>query len=161
MARLTAGPDAAGMVDMCPDSQILSVYFDGELPDPWRTRLESHLASCAACREKRARWERHRNAIRPGEDADMEAARNRVWENLSASHGRAHGRIKPARRAAPAFWRRSVAIPLPAAAAAAVAIVALAFALFRAQNGNAGSRGIEPQMAAGMSLDAREVVPVS
>jgi anti-sigma factor RsiW len=34
---------------MCPDRELLSAYFDGEVPSPWRERIARHLESCAAC----------------------------------------------------------------------------------------------------------------
>ena len=34
---------------MCPDRDLISAYVDGEVPSPWRERLEEHLASCADC----------------------------------------------------------------------------------------------------------------
>ena len=36
---------------MCIDSQMLSAYLDGELPEPYRTQVEEHLEHCAACRK--------------------------------------------------------------------------------------------------------------
>ena len=32
---------------MCIDSQMLSAYLDGELPEPYRTQVEEHLEHCA------------------------------------------------------------------------------------------------------------------
>jgi hypothetical protein len=37
--------------DVCPDADILSAFVDGALPASERTRLETHLASCARCVE--------------------------------------------------------------------------------------------------------------
>jgi len=37
---------------MCPDPQVLSIYTDGELPSPWKEKLESHLTECSVCRGK-------------------------------------------------------------------------------------------------------------
>ena len=34
---------------MCPDRDLVSAYVDGEVPSPWRERLEEHLATCPDC----------------------------------------------------------------------------------------------------------------
>ena len=108
---------------MCPDRQLLSVYLDGELPSPWKEKMESHLAQCSGCREHLENYRRlfalsdetalHENTL-------MEAAKDRVWLNLQ-SRQRTGSRFR-----APAYagvWRRKVSIPLPAFGAAAAAIV--------------------------------------
>ncbi|MDR2109871.1 MAG: zf-HC2 domain-containing protein [Spirochaetaceae bacterium] len=109
---------------MCPDRQILSVYFDGELPNPWKEKLETHIETCPECR---ARLDRYRYLVRSlGETGEQsgalptDAVRERIWENLTR---RASASIPPR-----ALWRRSVSIPLPVAAAAA-AILVLAFTM--------------------------------
>jgi anti-sigma factor RsiW len=40
----------ASSVD-CPPASRLDAYFDRELPDAERAAIESHLATCAACRD--------------------------------------------------------------------------------------------------------------
>jgi thioredoxin-related protein len=37
---------------MCPDPQLLSIYLDGELPSPWKEKMQEHFAQCPRCREK-------------------------------------------------------------------------------------------------------------
>jgi len=37
---------------MCPDPQLLSIYMDGELPSPWKEKMEGHLSECSECMEK-------------------------------------------------------------------------------------------------------------
>lgn len=36
----------------CPDSDLFSVYLDGELPAQYCEKLEAHLSSCQDCRRK-------------------------------------------------------------------------------------------------------------
>ena len=36
---------------MCIDSQMLSAYLDGELPEPYRTQVMEHLEHCSACQK--------------------------------------------------------------------------------------------------------------
>jgi hypothetical protein len=106
---------------MCPDREILSVYLDGEIPSPWKEKLENHLAGCARCRERLEGYRAvHRMIFRqsavPGA---MEAAKERVRVNLE-------NRIKtdpgPRFRAA-GIWQRCITVPLPVAAAAAAILV--------------------------------------
>jgi hypothetical protein len=148
---------------MCPEHQILSVYLDGELPPPWKEKLENHLGRCAPCRE---RLESYRNMSRAlgagdpaGEDREtaalgtvLEQAKERVWLKLQA----------PAETAAsrgPGLWSRSVSVPFPLAAAAALLVIALGLFAFRqffftvpAQDG---------LMAGGVDIDLHDIVPVS
>ena len=35
----------------CPEVDLLSVYLDGELNEPFRSALEKHLTECAPCRQ--------------------------------------------------------------------------------------------------------------
>jgi anti-sigma factor RsiW len=112
---------------MCPDRQILSVYLDGELPSPWKEKVESHLEVCPACRDL---LESYRLASASGDGADarersrMEAAGERVWRNIENRLERAVPLVFPERRIS--LWRRSIAVPLPAVAAAALIFIVLA-----------------------------------
>jgi hypothetical protein len=118
----------ARMVHMCPDSEMLSLYIDSELPSPWKEKLEAHIRVCPGCRE---RLEQYRNLSRELNadtgmlDTATDAAKDRVWETLAAVPRRPY--LRPAR-----FWGRTVSIPLPlAAAAAAVLILGFGLLLFR------------------------------
>jgi len=116
-------------MQVCPDRQLLSVYFDGELPSPWKEKMEAHIAVCPACARRLETYRRHSLA---GEAAGLESARERVWQKLEQSNSvDAYPPAKPlawpsVRRGA-AVWQRRVSIPIPAAAAAILLLVALAF----------------------------------
>jgi anti-sigma factor RsiW len=113
---------------MCPDYQILSVYVDGELPSPWKEKMEVHLVSCPQCVERLAALKRlslRSSALRSSDEAlesALGAAQERVWQQLS--------RLEPATGVAwtqrPRIWRRRVSVPLPAVAAAAAALLVAA-----------------------------------
>lgn len=116
------------MYTMCPDRQLLSVYFDGELPSPWKEKLDGHLESCPSCRERLEAY-RHLSADlgrAPGEEA-TQAAQDRVWQRLEQHTGvsRNFTRVRPS----DGLWHFRVSIPLPAAAAMALLFVALALFL--------------------------------
>jgi hypothetical protein len=127
---------------MCPDRQILSVYLDGELPSPWKEKMENHLASCPLCRKTVETWKRLSGEMRMEEDP---AAGDRVWERIRrriedaegtgqflAGEGRRAVISLPAGRYSPApgsLWRRRVILPFPAAAAMTAAAAAMVLVL--------------------------------
>jgi hypothetical protein len=115
---------------VCPDRQLLSVYFDRELPSPWKEKMESHIAVCPQCAERYKTYQRI--FINPAneENVAMLAAHDRLWQKLEQRSDRAaeftHHRVWPA--AGNAVWRQSVSIPIPAAAAIFL-VIALVFIL--------------------------------
>ncbi|MDR1900331.1 MAG: zf-HC2 domain-containing protein [Treponema sp.] len=140
---------------MCPDREILSVYLDGELPSPWKEKMESHLALCARCRERLEGYRVvhdtvFRSMASPGA---MEAARERVWANLERRRGTGSCLYRDA-----GIWRRRVTVPLPAAAAAA-AIFVIVLALVWIRRPAAYLR--EPEAAMAAEIDMGDIVPMS
>jgi anti-sigma factor RsiW len=148
---------------MCPDRQILSVYFDQELPSPWKEKMEKHLADCPACR---ARFERYRQVsarIAPGgaKGEPGEALRERVWRRISPA-GEHDGRL-PVRRPeyARKFWRRSLSIPLPAVTAAAAVFLFLLLGLAFSSRPAAPSQAQDNTVAVGIEGDLQSIEPAS
>lgn len=94
---------------MCPDNQILSIYFDGELDSPWKEKLEVHLENCASCREHLALY-RHTRQELAKKPVNPEKALLRVWENSNFTVKRR-------------VWSHSISIPVPVAAAAGLVMV--------------------------------------
>jgi hypothetical protein len=109
---------------------MLSVYFDGEMPSPWKEKMEAHVSACPDCRK---RLETYRFISQTNAPSDVpEGASERIWQRLAFSDGDS-GREQaplPVIRRRP-LWRRRVSVPLPAAAAAAVLVLVFAFVLFR------------------------------
>ena len=130
---------------MCPDHQLVSVYLDGELPSPWKEKMESHLAQCPHCQGLLENFRRLSLACAP--DNTPANVQERVWRNLEAlgAGGQADdaarkagvARRYPARRG---LWERRVSVPLPAAAA--VVLLILAALLWAAQ----ANKTIQPGM---------------
>jgi hypothetical protein len=127
---------------MCPSQEILSIYFDGELPSPWKEKIVSHTAVCPKCQAALGRFERGRALLRDDASSmDGEAAAfERVGERLALA--RRSASIHLPRNSeykwdfrGQSIWRRRVTLSLPALAgvsAAAAALVFVAgFALFR------------------------------
>ena len=160
---------------MCPDPQLLSIYIDGELPSPWKEKMESHFSQCSVCREKlenlqrlqellkKDTTERRTIAGKNAADAEgsesvsaehetefMEEARTRVWQKLESRR-----RFK----SGTGLWRRRLSIPLPAAAAAAV-IIALLTALW-VRDGRVKNNGFaqQPQEPVNFILAAEDEFP--
>jgi anti-sigma factor RsiW len=152
---------------MCPDPQLLSTYIDGELPSPWKEKMEKHLAKCSSCSDKLDNLKRlqqlfkkstHQERViveRAAEDnADgftehefLEAAKNRVWNNL-LSKGR--------RRRSDTVWRRRLSIPLPVAAAAAVIAAVITVVLVR---GGFANQQPEQALRSNFILAAEDEIP--
>ena len=135
---------------MCPERQIISVYVDGELPSPWREKLEAHLESCGECRVALAKYKNLNGCMLELPEKTVEAARERVWEKL-ASSGISESIGQPIKqnreeisqrqiRAVKKVWNSRISLPLPAAAAACLII-----AVFLAVAGTRVSRQSIPQ----------------
>jgi hypothetical protein len=100
---------------MCPDRQILSLFADGELPSPWKEKMESHLVSCEDCRSQMGNYQLVHSALVSAPENGLAAAQERVWAKVSG--------LPAVSAMRPAVWRRTVSLPLPAAAAAAIFVL--------------------------------------
>jgi anti-sigma factor RsiW len=96
---------------MCPDKELLSAYCDGEVPSPWKEKIDSHVRECSACARVLARYRSLGRVLRdaPVPRFDMGAVFSCVREAV--------GRASAAR---PPRWKRRVSLPFAAAAAAAL-----------------------------------------
>ncbi len=149
---------------MCPDAELLSAFFDGEVPPPWEGRVRDHAASCPACREALERMRSLREGLAAhaaSEDALIEASRERVWARLcKEGASRARASARRARTVHPGWWKRSFVLSLPAAAAALivalVGIPAATVAVARASQPRQGqSRIIAPPVIQDAALAGR------
>ena len=109
---------------MCPDRQLLSVYFDGELPSPWKEKMESHIAGCPSCREHLELYSRLSVGTAPTEEDALKAAKDRVWQKMELPASPIRTTVK--RPQFGTLWQRRLSIPIPAAAAMALLFIALA-----------------------------------
>ena len=172
---------------MCPEPQLLSIYMDGELPSPWKEKMENHLTECSLCREKFENFKRLQELFKKdthqrrtiversvpesglssqkGSEALMLSSKEKVWRNLeSRQRFRSDRSIRRAGQVRGYdLLRRRLSIPLPAAAAAAV-IIALATALWvrggSVNNSGFASKPLESaERTAGFMLAAEEEMP--
>jgi len=133
---------------MCPDTQLLSIYVDGELPSPWKEKLEAHLLQCPSCGEKLSGYKMLRETIKDGAELSAaENAKDRVWRNLSSQIKvldekeslklrKIEAKTRMRSNLIKEIWRQRISIPLPAAAAAVLILLFAAFLLrgsFKAQ----------------------------
>jgi len=129
---------------MCPDHQIISVYFDGELDSPWKEKLEKHLELCPSCRKHLAAYQITRQKLVEFSFNGEQAALERIIEKTGFA-------VKRRQR----FWTGSVTLPIPVASAAGIImILAMAALIVLRQPVKTG----EPPLA---GLEMQEMVPVS
>lgn len=102
---------------MCPDRQMISLHVDGELPSPWKEKLEAHLSACPDCGAVASGYRDLSVRLAAAPEGGMEDARARVWASVS--------RFSVVERA-PSPWKRRLSLPLPAAVAAVLAVAVLA-----------------------------------
>jgi hypothetical protein len=143
---------------MCPNRQILSLYFDGELPSPWNEKMETHLETCAECRKHLEQYRGFPLAMDPIGEGAMEAAKERVWLRLAAP-----APVKPVEYKHPSgerrLWNRSVTLPLPAAAAIFIIIAFFAIMALKGQGFIWFSE--VPPVASAIDMDVHGIAPVS
>jgi anti-sigma factor RsiW len=152
------------------------MYLDGELPSPWKEKMEAHLASCPGCRNVIKAWGRISGDLTEQEDPGR---RERVWERLGnriaaakATEEALRGRAVLAGTggfALSGLWRRRVTLPFPAAAAlgvaaAAAVVLILSSVWMRGFAGNAAPASDSPIAAleaAGIDMELRDIRPVN
>ena len=135
------------------DRQLLSIYVDGELPSPWKEKMEAHLAECSECAKHLERYRllsRCLHTTNTEESVILRKVQESVFQKLS----------KPAPKTLP-LWRHRVLVPLPALAAAAAILIAFSIALISQNMRKATSINEQASMAlGGMPLNAESVIPV-
>lgn len=130
---------------MCPEQNLFSALCDGEVPSPWRERLEQHLQTCTACAQRMHKWRALGSVLRQpvpeltGER--LEASFASLVEKRQDALQRGLGTAQR-RREVKRWLGTSIKVPLPALAAAL--FVAVFIPSFFAVRTSAGSRyGVE------------------
>ena len=126
----------------CPDTSLFSAYVDGEVPSPWKEKLEEHLATCEKCRAVERRYRALRGAMRQisaREPAVTDEFLESSFKKLSPRWEIAAEKAAAERSAsAPTVSRRSVTIPWAALAAMfLVAVFVPSFFAVKAMEGHA------------------------
>jgi hypothetical protein len=113
------------MEAMCPDEQLLSVYLDNELPEPWASKLKTHLELCDSCKLKYQALEQISSLLKDDTE-DSAPVSERIWQRLEQTAET----LPPI----PRIWRKPVYLPLPVAVAAAFVFALLSFIVLRGGN---------------------------
>jgi len=103
---------------MCPDVEILSSFYDGELEDSQREVVKTHVESCPHCQKKLAELELISGAINAEEEPDFQMAQVNTWNNLMDIIDREEHKVPKVN-----FWQRRFQISFPAAAALVAAFI--------------------------------------
>jgi anti-sigma factor RsiW len=100
---------------MCPDAELLSAYFDNEVPSPWSEKLARHIDACPQCQAKLAEYRALTQAIAPRASLPgQDAAKAALLAEL--------GDINVPKRALGGWWKHPLQVPLPLAVAALLAV---------------------------------------
>lgn len=135
----------------CPDKQLISEYYDGELSSPFKERLEAHLGACAECKTALDDYGRLSGLLDLGA-VDEAAAEQRVWPRIESAHEwRRHSRMRT-------FLSRRVALPMPAAIAAAALVLFFAALILRT---GLRTNVIEPDFVAGAVIAPDEIQQIN
>ena len=110
----------------CPDSDLYSAWVDGEVPSPWKEKLEAHMSHCPDCKKRSERYRGLHIVMQksaPGmDDAQLEASYERLLVKrqaaLAAIRFNHDASVDDRRDSRFREWARvSVSLPLPALAA--------------------------------------------
>ncbi len=102
---------------MCIDSQMLSAYLDGELPEPYRSQVEEHLAHCSACRKHLEDMRALERKILSAEFPEDVMMRNKdsIYSFLDRKYFESGRKVS--------FIRRRLEVSMPSLITAAAAVV--------------------------------------
>jgi hypothetical protein len=125
---------------MCPKQELLSVYFDNEMPSPWKEKVSAHLAICPECRNVAEGYAKTASLFSESEEAlsqenkVIDAAADKVWQRLMPREhlfaGFSGAAPEKRRYARPLFWKKRVSVPFPVLTAVSAAAIVIVFAAF-------------------------------
>ncbi len=104
----------------CPNGDLLSAFFDGEVELPWAERIRRHIDECEHCRREVGRLELLSRLLHGDEEPGFEEHLERTRAELAEL-----ARDPRAAMRRPSFWRARINVPAPAAAAALVFVLGL------------------------------------
>lgn len=143
---------------MCPDDALLSAFVDGEIPSPWKERMEIHMAGCRECSRKVESFRSlQRSMLALDAEADLRtlsAAKARIGASIdfgATDRNVGTSAVERLRH----LWTQRVPMPMPILAASLLALVFLvgiSLGLFSPFMNRAGlmasaSKTIAPQAA--------------
>ncbi|TFG63992.1 MAG: zf-HC2 domain-containing protein [Spirochaetales bacterium] len=132
---------------MCPEKQILSAYFDKELPEPVEKILREHVEGCSACLEQLNTYGKIQSSIRKDSLQVSEHAKTRVYESIvqkMSVGNRLFNRFS--------LWNRRIGVPVPVLAFTMALVLVLALGITLVSIKQPGSNV--------MALNRQEAVPL-
>jgi anti-sigma factor RsiW len=146
---------------MCPDDALLSAYLDGEVPSPWKEKIDAHINACPRCQAKVAEFQALSSTLRTDFDTReqefLRLARSRIASSINFDtdpHKRAVGRVKVWQD----LWSRRISLPMPVLIASAAAFVLVIGA---AIGGFGSFKGITQKATGIMASDSRTITAQS
>ncbi|GEM_PF-1502127 len=119
---------------MCPDEETLSAYLDGEVEEPFKSKIAEHVKECVKCSAKLESLHRIKSILLEENDPEyiesMENVKRRIQISMVADNY-FFGRLN-------SFWKRKVVLPLPIAIAAIVLFFFVGVFLISNIPGNSG-----------------------
>lgn len=118
---------------MCPEKELISVYYDGELPEPFGIKLKAHLDVCHNCRSVLESFKTISERFKSDavDKKRLDEAKLRVSSRLELlPTPKTEGSSFRNNYVYHNFWRRRIDIPVSAVAAACIVIIAGFFLLF-------------------------------
>jgi hypothetical protein len=103
----------------CPNPDLLSAFFDGEVDSPWSEKIQEHVEACRHCQRVMARLRDLRQTLLADEEPPVAGPLARTRELL---HDLRSPDLMGRRRT---LWRKRVSIPVPAMAAMLAVILGL------------------------------------
>ena len=106
----------------CPDLELQSAFFDGEVASPWNEKIKSHIESCESCKKNIKSFETMHNVFATN-SAQMNLSEKQLNESFERLQSRLHYKETTSKTTViHADFTRKV-LPYVAAAAFLVAVI--------------------------------------
>ncbi|MBN2738095.1 MAG: zf-HC2 domain-containing protein [Spirochaetales bacterium] len=102
---------------MCPEKELLSAYYDGELESPWSDRIRDHLKICEECAAKINGFKELSIFLKSDSEPSVAEVMGRVRQTIQAPEYKWRSHL----------WDRRVSLPMPLLAVAAVFLIVVGF----------------------------------
>ena len=110
---------------MCPNRQLLSVYYDKEMTSPWKEKMEEHIRGCDKCARQLEAYDKI--SIKQSiEEEQIKTAMENTWQKINQQVPVYTRRHIPYQ----GFWRNRISLPIPAVAAIFLVIFSFSFIWF-------------------------------
>lgn len=113
----------------CPDSDLFSAFADGEVPSPWKEKLEAHINACPTCRHRTLRYSAQHALFQTGLPTLTEERLEASFSRLSAKRSSLLMTLKDKPNNPYLAWAQS-SVKIPVTALAAMLLVAIFFPVY-------------------------------